>query len=328
MVAGTLVPVFTAPGEPKGIFALTQNEPHLVRRCQVNEFYTASAIGRISYRVVDVSRLFFDKLRNACEKGHESFDMCHKIRYYAFDAIANITVSEISPSRSHNRADSPQFGQPFGCVESDGDVNALIETIAIFIRYSMVVGAFVEWHPLIIRLLQALTPGRNKGYLHLKSIGESAMKRMDDSEASTAKEKTDPKKNSTQKPHSFVSVMQERHHRDPATFTRDDVTYHMLPNVIAGADTSGATLCAAVYYIWRNPTVLAGLREELDSWAVARGKRPRDTLISMAEAQELPYLQAVLKETMRVLPGVGFSLARLIPDGGLTMADQYFPAGV
>ena len=131
-----------------------------------------------------------------------------------------------------------------------------------------------------------------------------------------------------QKPHSFVSVMQDRHLRDPSTFTREDVTYHMLPNVIAGADTTSASLNAAVYYLWRNPLILARLREELDEWAVAKERTTVDRVISMAEAQDLPYLQAVLKETLRIFPGLGNNLVRLVPEGGLTIADRFFPAGV
>ncbi|KAL8988208.1 MAG: hypothetical protein Q9177_002680 [Variospora cf. flavescens] len=134
-----------------------------------------------------------------------------------------------------------RFGHVLGCLEKEDDVNGLIGTVAGFIRYGSVVGVSVEWHPLIIRLLQALTPGGNKGLAHVKSIGETAMKRMDDDVASSAGEKSGLGKYQQQKqqqPHSFVSVMQERHLRDPSTFTRDDVIYHMIPNVAAGADTT------------------------------------------------------------------------------------------
>lgn len=73
------------------------------------------------------------------------------------------------------------------------------------------------------------------------------MKRMDDDVASSAGEKSGLGK--YQQPHSFVNVMQERHLRDPSTFTSDDIIYHMIPNVAAGADTTSASLNAAVYYL-------------------------------------------------------------------------------
>ncbi|KAL8650344.1 MAG: hypothetical protein Q9226_005188 [Calogaya cf. arnoldii] len=151
------------PGGPEGVFAIRNNQQHLERRRQVNEFYTTSAINKISYRIDDVSRLFLDKLaRHASEEETASFDMCQMVRFYAYDALANII-----------------FGQVFGTLEKNSDVNGLIETIGAFIQYGQVVGVFVERHPFIIRLLQALTPDGNKGLLHFKSIGENAIKKMD-----------------------------------------------------------------------------------------------------------------------------------------------------
>lgn len=212
-------------------------------------------------------------------------------------------------------------------MENNSDVHGLMETLAAFLRYAQIVGGFVEWHPLIIRLLQALTPGGNKGLLHLKSIGEKAMERMDTDLGPSTSEKAGLDI-SHQKPHSFVSVMQERHLRDPSTFSRDDVVYHILPNVAAGADTTSSSLNAAVYYLWRNPRVLARLRNELDEWAAATDTRAAGRGISLTQAQGLPYLQAVLKETMRIFPGVGNNIMRVVPEGGLTIADRFFPAGV
>lgn len=191
----------------------------------------------------------------------------------------------------------------------------------------MVVGVFVEWHPVIVRLLQALTPGGNKGLLHLKSIGEDAMKKMDGClDSSVSKQASFA--NSHQRPHSFVNMWQERHLRDPSNFTRNDVTYMMIPNIGAGADTSTASLNAAVYYLWRNPRILAQLRDELDTWAAAKEPKTGERVISITEAQDLPYLQAVIKESMRIFPGIGNNILRVVPEEGLTIADQFFPAGV
>lgn len=190
-------------------------------------------------------------------------------------------------------------------------------------RYGTVVGPFVEWHPVIIRLLQTLAPGGKRGLLHAKSIGEKAMSDMEESSAS---KKAGPEKGH-QAPHSLVGTMQEKHLRDPSTFTRDDVTYHMLPNIIAGAASTTATLSAVLYYLCRNPRVLARLRDELDQWAAAKEQKTVGEAFSTTAPQDLPYLQAVLKETLRIFP-LGVNQVRVVPEGGLTIADQFFPAGV
>lgn len=51
-------------------------------------------------------------------------------------------------------------------------------------------------------------------------------------------------------------------------------------------------------------------------------------VIAFKEAQKLPCLQAVLKESMRMHPAVGLPLGRVVPEAGAVIAGQYFPAGV
>ncbi|KAK6609525.1 cytochrome p450 pisatin [Botrytis cinerea] len=49
--------------------------------------------------------------------------------------------------------------------------------------------------------------------------------------------------------------------------------------------------------------------------------------ITFKEAQGLPYLQAVIKEGLRVHPAVGLGLQRIVPAGGTTIANQFIPGG-
>ena len=46
------------------------------------------------------------------------------------------------------------------------------------------------------------------------------------------------------------------------------------------------------------------------------------------DTRDYPYLQAVMKESLRLFPATGFGLTRVIPKGGLTMAGYFFPEGV
>lgn len=96
-------------------------------------------------------------------------------------------------------------------------------------------------------------------------------------------------------------------------------------NVGAGSDTTGITLSAALYYLYTNRDKLQILRKEIDTQAAAGHVSDP---ITFQEAQALPYLQAVIKEVLRLHPAVGTILPRFVPEGGLQLSGYYFPHGV
>ena len=96
-------------------------------------------------------------------------------------------------------------------------------------------------------------------------------------------------------------------------------------NIGAGSDTTAVSLSAVLYYLYRDARVLAKLREEMDTFA-AEGKMSDP--VTFAEAQSMPYLQAVLKESLRMHPAVGTILPRVVPRGGAKLGGYYFPEGV
>lgn len=88
----------------------------------------------------------------------------------------------------------------------------------------------------------------------------------------------------------------------------------LLVNVLAGSDTSAILLKSIIYYTLKNTKVYQRLQEELDKADLAHP-------VSYAAASTLPYLDAVIKESMRIHPGVGLLLERVVPESGLTLSD-------
>jgi cytochrome P450 len=50
--------------------------------------------------------------------------------------------------------------------------------------------------------------------------------------------------------------------------------------------------------------------------------------VTWAEAQDLPYFQACLLETMRMRPAVGLSIPRYVPKGGAKIDGRWYPGGI
>ncbi|KAI1772199.1 cytochrome P450 [Hypoxylon cercidicola] len=107
----------------------------------------------------------------------------------------------------------------------------------------------------------------------------------------------------------------------PDTVTEVDVIIYLLTTLIAGADTTAITMRAIFYYALRTPGVYRKMEEEVLS---AKLGEPAQ----YSSARALPYLEAAVREGMRMHPGVCMLLERYVPDSGLTLPDgHYVPAG-
>lgn len=95
-------------------------------------------------------------------------------------------------------------------------------------------------------------------------------------------------------------------------------------NIFAGSDTTSISLNATLFNIITHPAAHQKLRIELDE-AAARGELSDPP--TFAETQNLPYLQACIKEALRMHPATGLPLWRQVPQGGATICGQYFPEG-
>ena len=96
------------------------------------------------------------------------------------------------------------------------------------------------------------------------------------------------------------------------------------PTSFAGADTTAISLRAIFYYLARNPSVQSALFAEIDR-ADAAGHLSHP--VTFAEAMNLPYLQAAIKEALRMHPGVGLLLERVVPPEGAEFESVYLPGG-
>ncbi|ETS74955.1 hypothetical protein PFICI_13439 [Pestalotiopsis fici W106-1] len=106
------------------------------------------------------------------------------------------------------------------------------------------------------------------------------------------------------------------------------ISYLMI-NMIAGADTTAITMRAVFYYALKDPAIWTRLEDEVLGSPQQHHHHHHDaTPLSLKDARRLPYLDAVIREAMRIHPGVGMSLERYVPPEGLRLPNgQYVPAG-
>lgn len=91
---------------------------------------------------------------------------------------------------------------------------------------------------------------------------------------------------------------------------------------IAGSETTATALTGATYLIATNPRVMARLAEEVRCCF----KDERD--IRLTGASNLPYLSAVIKESLRIYPPGPNTQPRITPPGGNIILGDHIPGKV
>lgn len=97
-----------------------------------------------------------------------------------------------------------------------------------------------------------------------------------------------------------------------------------LSQLIAGSDTTSNSGCAVLYHVGRTPGTLPKLQEELDAAIPDDVEVPSYDMVS-----KLPYLEAVINETLRLHSTAGLGLPREIPatSSGVDLHGHHFPPG-
>lgn len=91
-------------------------------------------------------------------------------------------------------------------------------------------------------------------------------------------------------------------------------------NVQAGSDSTAITLTSIIYHLLKSPDSMKVLLDELRN---ANLPSP----VSWDSVHSLPYLDACIKEALRMTPALGIPLERVAPDQGLELCGHYFKPG-
>jgi cytochrome P450 len=76
----------------------------------------------------------------------------------------------------------------------------------------------------------------------------------------------------------------------------------------AGSDTSSATLCSALLALVAHPQILSTLQSELDAYLPISSPSARSPTLSDRNQGQLPYLSALVTETLRWRPASTFGI--------------------
>jgi cytochrome P450 len=89
-------------------------------------------------------------------------------------------------------------------------------------------------------------------------------------------------------------------------------------NSVAGSDSSALAIRATLLFIVTNPRIQSKLLQEISNASIS-------SPITDAEARNRPYLQAVIKEGLRMYPPIPGLMLKEVPTGGDTLNGIFVP---
>lgn len=103
--------------------------------------------------------------------------------------------------------------------------------------------------------------------------------------------------------------------------SRTQTESEVVLQILAGSDTTATAIRSVFLNVLSNPSVHRKLMEEIDAIKI------EGEVISDAKAREMRYLQACIKEGLRVSPPVSGLFSHEVPKGGDTIDGLFVPEG-
>ncbi|KAF5983429.1 cytochrome P450 monooxygenase [Fusarium bulbicola] len=235
---------------------------------------------------------FMDK-----QSQEKQFDFGQWIAFYTWDMISSAT-----------------FSQRFGYMEKAYDFDGTIHTADQVTDYFAMVGQM----PFLDYLLDK-NPIKRIGPPNLGNVTRISVEKM-----MSRVDKLDEIDRKPAEELDFLDHFLNAMKKSPDLVDTGVITGYLQVNMLAGADTTAITLRAIFNFLLENPLAMIRLQKELLSLDYDGTK---EKVVSYKSARAVPYLDAVIRESMRMHPGVGMLLERYVPDTGLQLPDGSFVPG-
>ncbi|KAK5652132.1 hypothetical protein OQA88_10774 [Cercophora sp. LCS_1] len=295
----------------RGLFNTRDRAEHTRKRKIVSHTFSAKSVAQFEPYIHANLELFvkqWDDLANRSpHPGGAHLDCLNWFNYLAFDVIGDLA-----------------FGAPFGMLSSGADMAEVRSSpdsppiyapaIEILNRRGEV-SAALGIHPQMKPWAKYLPdPFFSQGLQAVENLAGIAIARVKSRlENPPSEDRKD-----------LLQRLMEGRDEKGALLGREELTAEALTQLIAGSDTTSNSSCALLFHVVRTPGIVEKLRAELDRAIPKTVDVPTFDMV-----KDLPYLAAVINETLRYHSTSGIGLPRQVPmDGkGVVIRDTFFPPG-
>ncbi|CAH0051416.1 unnamed protein product [Clonostachys solani] len=286
----------STPYDEEGIvpdpFILKDKAIHSRMKRNAANAYSLSSVLQLEAYVDEVEDKLLAILDREAENPENVIPFDHYLHAFAMDAIFMIS-----------------FGKSLNILEN-GDEHKVMACFDTIMPYMATIGQMPWLHKFLVGnpLMAKLILGDMTFETGLMKIATSQVEEF--------------KKNlgrSEEGPFTFTERLLMNQASKPDSITGRELITHALGNITAGGDTTSITLRSIFYFSLQNKESYHRLCHEV---------RSNCTLpVTFSSAQKLPYLNAVIKEALRLHPPMPIMLGRTVPEGGANICGHYIREG-
>ena len=235
-------------------------------------------------------------------KNDTIFDLAPWTQYIAFDIVMDML-----------------FSNPPGFLDRGKDVDGLIASLhALLVTASIVASFSILPRLILLPWINRLVAPRATDPSGPGAIHGLARKQI--RQRKESKESHEPKKCDV------LQWIMDHNKAEGKDMSPEMLEKEALDQVLAGSDTTSASMRAIIVHVATNPTVLDKLCREIDT-------ADKANLLSKPVAKfeeivkHIPYMRAIFKEGLRIYPIVGNPLYRVVPAPGIYYNGYFLPTG-
>ncbi|GAD93027.1 predicted protein [Paecilomyces variotii No. 5] len=292
------VPTFALP---LCLAATVAHKNHRLRRSLLNRFFSKRVISEQSHACEEI----IQKLMKRFEESHQEHGLVQLSD--AFSALSSDIITYYCFGKSWNFVEDKTF-----CSDIRMATNEATEVVHL--------NRFFPWMvylPYVIpmKAMVWLQPGKAALFRFAQAIYDQSSEAMERIISTTSKgiQKTARR-----------TIFDDL--TDPSLLPHERTLHHLEDEatelLTAGTEATGETLARTIYYLSENKEILHRLRAEL------KQVMPTSTnTAALQELEQLPFLTAVINESLRLSYGLLGRLPRVAPNEVLKYDDYIIPAG-
>ncbi|PYH37139.1 p450-domain-containing protein [Aspergillus neoniger CBS 115656] len=299
----------------RGLFNTRDRAEHTRKRKTVSHTFSMKSIGQFEQYIHGNIELFVkqwnrmaDTQRNP-KTGFASLDALNWFNYLAFDIIGDLA-----------------FGAPFGMLDKGKDFAEMrktpdsppsyVQAVEVLNRrgeVSATLGCYPALKPFAKYIPDSFF---RDGIQAVEDLAGIAVARVN--------ERLRPEVMANNTRVDLLARLMEGKDGNGEKLGRAELTAEALTQLIAGSDTTSNTSCAILYWCMRTPGVIEKLHKVLDEAIPQDVDVPTHSMV-----KDIPYLQWVIWETMRIHSTSAMGLPREIPAGNppVTISGHTFYPG-